>query len=75
MARLGFPQNHPWTPLERAIWLLSVVFFVVAGVLLVTKGSASWAVLTVSVLVVALGVVRYRAETGWANRSADGHDE
>jgi len=61
MTRLGFPKNQPWTPLERALWLLSVVFFIVATVLLIIDRSASWAVLTVSVLVVALGVVRYRA--------------
>jgi hypothetical protein len=75
MAKIGFPRNNPWTPLERAIWLLSVVFFIVAGVLLVAKESASWAVLTVSMLVVALGVVRYRAEPERPNRDADEHDE
>ena len=61
MVRFGFPKNHPWTPLERVLWLLSVVFLILATVLLITGRSASWVVLTVSLLVVALGVVRYRA--------------
>jgi hypothetical protein len=61
MAKIGFPKNQPWTPLERGLWLLSVVFFLVATVLLIIGRSASWAVLAVSVLAVALGAVRYRA--------------
>lgn len=75
MARLGFPSNHPWTPFERAIWSLSFVFFIIATVLLITGRSSSWAVLTGNLLVVALGIVRYRTETERANRSADDHDD
>jgi hypothetical protein len=71
MVRLGFPKNQPWTPLERVLWLLSVVLIILATVLLLTGRSASWVVLTVSLLVVALGVVRYRADEA----NADDHGE
>jgi predicted exporter len=67
--------RRPWTRVEVAIWLLALTTILTIGILLVTNVVGSWAVLFGSGIVVAVGLMRYRAETTQAKRSADDHGE
>ena len=64
-------RNRRWTRLEVVIGALAVSFMIVAGILLVTKGTGSWFTLIGSALGVVLGLLRYRAERKTAVLSAD----
>jgi hypothetical protein len=75
MTRFDQLRNRRWTPLEVAIWFLALVAVIVSGALLVTKGTGSWALLIGSLLVVALALLRYRAEAVQENRNARNHDK
>jgi Flp pilus assembly protein TadB len=58
-----------------AIWLFALVAMITIGILFVTKVVGSWALLVGSGIVVAVALLRYRAETERAKRNADDHDE
>jgi membrane associated rhomboid family serine protease len=75
VTRLGYLRNRGWTRLEVVIGTLAVSFFVVAGVLLITKGTGSWATLIGCALGVVLGLLRYRAERKTTSRNADDRNE
>lgn len=62
MTRRDYLRNRRWTRLEVVIGALAVGVLVIAGVLLVTRGTGSWATLIGCVLGAVLGVLRYRAE-------------
>jgi hypothetical protein len=67
-------RNQGWTRLEVAILLLALAFLITSGILLATKGGASWALIVGSVLVATLGLMRYRTETE-QERTADDQGE
>lgn len=75
MTRRSYVRKAPWTRLEVVIGGLTVGAMIIAGVLLVTSGTGSWAPVIGSALGVVLGVLRYRAESRTVNRNADDQDE
>lgn len=60
-----------WTRLEVAIWLFALVFVITSGILLATQVVGHWVLPVGGVIVLALGLMRYRAETEQKKRSAD----
>lgn len=73
--RGGYLQKRRWTRLEVVIAAIAVSFMIVAGVLLVTRGTGSWFTLIGCALGVVLGLLRYRAERTAPNLDAGEHNK
>jgi hypothetical protein len=71
----GYLRDRRWTRLEVAIWLFALVFAITSGVLLATDVVGDWVLPVGGVILLALGLMRYRAETRQKKRSADGQCE
>jgi Flp pilus assembly protein TadB len=71
----GYPRNRGWTRLEVAIWLFALAFVITSGILLAAHVVGDWVPLVGSVIVMALGLMRYRAETAQKKRIAGDHQE
>jgi len=67
----GYLRDRGWTRLEVAIWLFALVFVVTSWILLVAQVVGQWVLPVGGVIVLALGLMRYRAETEQKGRSAD----
>jgi len=69
-----FLQKPEWTPLEVAVWFVTL-FAATAGVISVfTDAIGSWALGVGSGMLVALSLIRYRAAARRANQNT-GHQE
>jgi len=67
----GYLRDRGWTRLEAAIWIVALVFAITSGILLATQVVGRWVLPVGGVIVLALGLMRYRAETEQKRRSAD----
>lgn len=71
----GFFRNRQWTRLEVAIWLFALAFMITSGILLVIQVVGHWVLPVGGGIAVAVGLMRYRADTERAKRNARDHDE
>lgn len=71
----GYLRNRGLTSLEVAISLFALAFMIIGGILVVTQVVGHWVLPVGGVIAAAVGLMRYRAETGRAKRNADDHDE
>lgn len=71
VSKLRYLRNQGWTHLEVAILLFALAFLIIGGILLATEGGAGWALIVGNVLVAALALMRYRAETERKKRNTD----
>lgn len=55
-------RDRRWTRLEMAIWLFALVFVIATGILLATQVVGNWVLPVGGMIVLALGLMRYRAE-------------
>lgn len=70
-SRLRYLRSQRWTPLEVTIWVSAVVVVIILGALWAIEVVGSWVLLIGSAIVMALGLMRYRAETEQKKRNAD----
>jgi hypothetical protein len=68
-------QSRRLTPLEVRIWISALIVTIVLGILFITKVVGTWVVLIPGVLAMAVGLMRYRAETEQKKRNADDRGE
>jgi Flp pilus assembly protein TadB len=68
--KAGYLKSRGWTHLEVAIWLFALVLVVIGGILLVTEVVGHWVLPIGGVIVLALGLMRYRAEAAQKRRNA-----
>jgi hypothetical protein len=69
--KAGYLTNQGWTRLEVAIWLFALTFAIVSGILLVTEVVGHWVLPVGGVIVLGLGLMRYRAEAKQKKRNAN----
>lgn len=60
---------------ERVIWLATLIAVVTLSALTFTNVIGGWALVAANVICVAFAVMRWRAEAGQQNRSADDGQE
>lgn len=72
--KVGYLKSRGWTRLEVAIWLFALAFVVVIGILLITGVVGHWVLPVGGLIVLALGLMRYRAEAERKRRNADDGD-
>jgi Flp pilus assembly protein TadB len=65
----GYLRRRGWTHLEAAVWLFALAAVVVSDILLITGVVGHWAVFLGGVILLALGLMRYRAEAGQKKRN------
>lgn len=58
-----------------AIWLFALVFAITTGILLATQLVGNWVLPVGGMIVLALGLMRYRAEAEQKRRDADDKGE
>lgn len=73
--KVGYLERRGWTRPEIAVWVVSLTFVVIMGILLITQVAGHWVLLLGGAIVLALGWMRYRAENEQKKRSADDQDE
>lgn len=73
--KAGYLKRRGWTRSEVAIWLFALAFVIIGGILLVTEVVGHWVLPVGGVIVLALGVMRYRAEAEQKRRNADDKGE
>lgn len=71
MKRPAYPRNRRWTRREVAIWISTLAFIIIAGILVVTQVVGHWALPVGAGIAAAVGLMRYRAETKQARQSTD----
>lgn len=75
MIKTGYQKSGRWTPREIAVWLSALIVTIIVGILFATGLVGSWVLLVQSVMVITLGLLRYRVETKGDKRSADDDHE
>ena len=75
MTRGNYLRKPGWTRLEVVIAAMAVGFLIVAGILLVIRGTGSWFTLIGCALGVVLGLLRYRAERKAPNLGVHEHNK
>lgn len=73
--KADYLKRRGWTRGEVAIWLFALAFVIIGGILLVTEVVGHWVLPVGGVIVLALGVMRYRAEAEQKRRNADDRSE
>jgi|GEM_PF-4551797 len=72
--KAGYLKSRGWTRLEVAIWLFALAFVIILGILLVTEVVGHWVLPAGGLIVLALGLMRYQAETEQKKGNADNED-
>jgi hypothetical protein len=72
--KASYLESRGWTRAEVAIWLFALAFVIVGGILLVAEVVGHWVLPVGGVIVLVLGLMRYRAETGQKRGNADDED-
>lgn len=66
---IGYLKSRGWTRLEGAIWLLALAFVIVIEILLVAGVVGHWVLFLGGAVLLALGLMRYRAEAKQKRRT------
>jgi hypothetical protein len=67
----GYLKRRGWTRGEVAIWLFALAVVIIGGILLVMEVVGHWVLPVGGVILLALGVMRYRADAKQKIRNAD----
>jgi Flp pilus assembly protein TadB len=71
----GYLNRRGWMRGEVAIWIFALAFAIMGCILLVTEVVGHWVLPVGGVIVLALGLMRYRAETRQKRRNAGDRNE
>lgn len=71
----GYLKSRGWTRLEGAIWLIAMAVVIVSEILLVAGVVGHWVLFLGGAILLALGLMRYQAETNQKRRNADDMDK
>jgi Flp pilus assembly protein TadB len=75
LMKAGYLKRRGWTRLEVAICLFALAFVILCGILLVTQVVGHWVLFVGPVIVLSLGLMRYRSEAERTKRNADDYAE
>lgn len=66
-------KRAPWTPLEKAIWAVALVVTITVAILAAVGLIGDWALFIGCVIIMAVSLMRWRAETKSAEPDAGDH--
>lgn len=70
--KVGDLKGRGWTRLEVAIWLFALAVVIVSDILLVAEVVGHWVLFLGGAILLALGVMRYRADAEQKRRNTGG---